>query len=94
MNYQKKERPVAVCTVCGALGHTLRNIGERCGKPYGGKRCLGVRGRATDWADWRECPRCNGTGYDAGNECPLCLKNGWLYVRPKPTVRDTQPTQQ
>jgi hypothetical protein len=87
MNDQKKQQPVAVCTVCGAFGYTMRNIGERCGKPYGGRRCIGVRGRATDWANWKECPKCGATGLHEGNECNVCLKSGWLYVRP--TVHET-----
>ena len=82
MYYQKKQQPVAVCTQCGAFGYSTRYIGERCGKPCGGRRCMGVRGRATDWADWKECPNCGGTGHYEGNECSRCLRSGWLYVRP------------
>ena len=43
---------------------------------------MGVRGRATEWANWRECPQCSATGLHEGEECSLCLRNGWLYVRP------------
>ena len=78
----KKQQPVAVCTECGAFGYTMRYIGERCGKPQGGNRCSGVRGRATDWSNWKECPKCAATGRYEGDECSMCLKSGWLYVRP------------
>ena len=81
MYYQMKEQPVAVCTVCGAFGYSTRYIGERCGKPDGDRRCIGVRGRATDPADWKRCPKCGGTGRYEGNECGLCLNKGLLYVR-------------
>jgi hypothetical protein len=52
----KKQQPVAVCTECGAFGYTMRYIGERCGKPQGGNRCAGVRGRATDWSQLEGVP--------------------------------------
>ena len=82
MNDPKKQQPVAVCTECGAFGYSMRNIGERCGKPDGGRRCMGVRGRATDWANWKECPKCRATGRHEGEACGLCLGSGWMYVRP------------
>jgi hypothetical protein len=78
---QKKERPVAVCTVCGAFGYSTRYIGERCGKPDWGRRCAGIRARATDPENWKLCPACDGTGRREGQECNLCLNRGWLYVR-------------
>jgi hypothetical protein len=53
MYYQAKQQPVAVCTVCGAFGYSTRYIGERCGKPDGGRRCMGIRVRVTDVADWK-----------------------------------------
>ena len=84
---KKQQQPVAVCTECGAYGHNMRNIGERCGKPNGARRCAGVRARATASAHWRECPKCAATGLDDGNECNVCLKSGWLYLGP--TVRET-----
>jgi len=81
MYYPAKQQPVAVCTVCGAFGYTTSYIGVRCGKPDGGRRCPGVRARATDRADWKECPRCRGTGRGEDRECTFCLGRGWLYVR-------------
>jgi hypothetical protein len=80
MNSQRKQQPVAVCTQCGAFGYTVRYIGERCGKPNGGRRCMGVRGRATEGANWKECPKCGATGRQDGKECSMCLGSGWLYV--------------
>jgi len=81
MNDPKKQKPVAVCTECGAYGYSVRNIGERCGKPYGGRRCAGVRARATDPTNWKECPRCGATGHHEGEECSLCLGSGWIRVQ-------------
>ena len=81
MYYQMKEQPVAVCTVCGAFGYSTRYIGERCGKPDGGRRCTGIRGRATDPDDWKRCPKCGGTGHYERSGCSLCLDRGWVYVR-------------
>ena len=75
-----KERPVAVCTVCRAFGYSVRHIGERCGKPDGGRRCMGIRA-ATQPEDWKQCPDCDGTGRREDGECKLCWSRGWLYVR-------------
>jgi len=80
MFYQPKQQPVAVCTVCGAFGYSTRYIGERCGKPAGGRRCMGVRARATDEENWRRCPKCGGTGRHNGDECNVCWNTGWLYL--------------
>ena len=82
MFYQTKQQPVAVCTVCRAFGYSTRYIGERCGKPDGGNRCAGIRARATDPENWKQCPKCSGTGRTENGECNLCLNRGWLYVRP------------
>ena len=81
MFYQTKQQPVAVCTACGAYGYSTRYIGERCGKPDGGGRCRGIRARATDPANWKQCPKCSGTGRYENNECNVCLNRGWLFVR-------------
>ena len=81
MYYQKKQQPVAVCTVCGAFGYSTHYIGQRCGKPDGGRRCMGVRARASDEANWKQCPKCSGTGRDETSECNICLGRGWLHVR-------------
>lgn len=81
MYYQKKQQPVAVCTVCGAFGYSTHYIGQRCGKPDGGRRCMGVRARASDEANWKQCLKCSGTGRDESSECNACLGRGWLYVR-------------
>jgi DnaJ-class molecular chaperone len=81
MFVRSKERPVAVCSVCGAFGYSIRYIGERCGKPDGGRRCAGVR-TATDPQNWRQCPTCAGTGRVEDDECRSCWSRGWLYIRP------------
>jgi len=83
---QAKQQPVAVCTVCGAFGYSVRYIGERCGKPDGGRRCAGIRARANSPESWRLCPRCSGTGRLEDGECGCCLNRGWLYVRPAVAV--------
>jgi hypothetical protein len=79
---QAKQQPVAVCTVCGSFGYSTRYIGERCGKPDGGRRCAGIRARATSPDEWKQCPRCEGTGRLENEECGFCLNRGWLNVRP------------
>ena len=76
-----KQRPIAVCTVCGSFGYSMRYIGERCGKPDGGRRCAGIRAAAIDQENWRQCPRCDGTGRLEDYECTFCWNRGWLYVR-------------
>ena len=79
---QPKQQPVAVCTVCGSFGYSTRYIGERCGKPNGGRRCAGIRARVSP-DSWKRCPRCNGTGQsEDAAECTFCWNRGWLYVRP------------
>lgn len=76
-----KTQPIAVCTVCGAFGHTRQYIGERCGKPYGGRRCNGIRARADNKDDWKPCMGCESTGRQGGDECLVCNGEGWLYIR-------------
>jgi DnaJ-class molecular chaperone len=78
---QPKQQPVAVCTVCGAFGYSIRYIGERCGRPDGGRRCAGIRARVAA-ENFKRCPKCNGTGRLESDECGFCLNRGWLYVRP------------
>jgi hypothetical protein len=78
---QPKQQPVAVCTVCGSFGYSVRYIGERCGKPDGGRRCVGIRARAAP-ENWKRCPKCDGAGRLEDDECGHCLNRGWLYVRP------------
>jgi DnaJ-class molecular chaperone len=77
---ETKPQPVAACTVCGAFGYSMRYIGERCGKPAGGRRCAGIRARVSS-ENWKLCPRCAGSGRDGDDECRYCLNRGWLHVR-------------
>ncbi len=86
MNFEKKQQPVAVCTVCGAYGHSVKYIDVRCGKPLGGNRCAGIRGDARNKKYWKECPKCNATGHFAKEECPMCYGKGWFYIKPTEEV--------
>jgi DnaJ-class molecular chaperone len=83
MYNQKKQQPVAVCSVCGAFGYSRQHINERCGKQYGARRCMGVRKSASDWDNWKECPKCSASGRYDGEECNMCYGSGWMYIRPK-----------
>ncbi|HVO47823.1 MAG TPA: hypothetical protein VMT29_15985 [Steroidobacteraceae bacterium] len=77
---QMKKQPVAVCSVCGGFGYNTRNIGERCGNPEGGRRCRGVRARATDSASWMRSPWCAGTGRWGDAECTHCFTFPRFYA--------------
>ena len=81
MIFQKKQQPVAYCTVCGAHGNSLLYINERCGKPLGGNRCNGIRGDARNRIYWKECLKCEGTGHYGKDECPVCYGRGWFYLK-------------
>lgn len=85
----KKPRPVAICTRCGAI-YSLSGVNERCGRTVtGNKRCGGGISSALNDNDWEECPSCAATGDKGGAICASCAGTGWLFVRDKwPKKRD------
>jgi hypothetical protein len=76
-----REKPCAVCTVCGKYGFVMSVINERCGNRHNGKRCKGVWGSALNVGDWVECESCNGTGSSKGTPCAGCQASGWRFAR-------------
>ena len=77
----QREKPVAVCAVCGKYGYVLSVIGERCGWRYNNKRCKGVWGSAVNVEDWEECDICGGTGRGKKDACVSCQGSGWIFAR-------------
>jgi hypothetical protein len=75
--------PAAVCTRCGAI---LRRgaehlINEQCAERPNGRRCGGVYGSALEGTDWQRCPICLGRGEALIEQCDVCQRTGWVYVR-------------
>ena len=70
-----KNKPVAVCTVCGEYTSRIEVINEQCHIRQGKKRCSGVFGSALNIDDWAECSRCKGSG------CEACQGCGVMFVR-------------
>jgi DnaJ-class molecular chaperone len=75
-----REKPVAVCTVCGAVSYGLNLYGP-CGRMVGGKRCRGVKRSRLNEADWAQCEACGGSGRVTGSKCETCDGVGWKDVR-------------
>lgn len=81
---EKREKPVAVCTRCGAYSRRVEVINQRCSNVYGRKRCKGVWGSALNYNDWEECPTCEATGRESSGRCSQCDGFAWIYVRRSP----------
>jgi DnaJ-class molecular chaperone len=47
---------------------------------------MGVRARATGPENWKQCPRCSGTGHCGDDDCSFCLGLGWLRGQPAEPV--------
>jgi hypothetical protein len=78
-----REKPCAICAVCGKYGSVISVIGKRCGNRHDGKRCKGVWRSAVNDGDWKECKSCDGAGGREGNPCKSCQGSGWIFSRPK-----------
>jgi DnaJ-class molecular chaperone len=76
-----REKPIAVCTKCGAMSYVGTLIGGSCGRTVGGKRCRGVNRSALNETDWAPCDRCAGSGLVLSSRCDDCRGAGWLFVR-------------
>ena len=76
-----KNKPVAVCTICGATTHNASSINTPCGNRPEGKKCRGVFGSTLAPNDWEECPSCHGLGQEGHSRCLQCDGDGWLYAR-------------
>ena len=74
-------KPVAVCTICGAVSYNPAGINERCGRMVRRKRCRGVNGSALNEDDWALCDECVGEGLSGNARCQRCDGAGWLFVR-------------
>jgi hypothetical protein len=88
----KKRKPVAVCTRCGAYSLAAECINQPCRRPVGrNKKCNGCWGSALNIGDWETCHYCKGTGdpprddivaqTDRTSVCTSCRGTGWIYVR-------------
>ena len=77
----KRPRPVAVCTVCGAVSYSSNLISGLCDRRVANKRCDGINGSALRTTDWDECPECAGSGTSGATQCGQCEGSGWLCVR-------------
>lgn len=77
----KKERPLAVCTRCGAYSRNLGQINQRCHVIVNRKRCKGVMHGKQRPDDWMECNSCEATGRMEGATCDLCSGEAWLLAR-------------
>jgi len=73
----KRGKPDAVCTACGAYGrNVVMNEDHRCSP-----RKRGAWRSMLHPDDWKECDRCGGTGRRAGQRCDGCAGEGWHIAR-------------
>jgi DnaJ-class molecular chaperone len=77
----KLNKPVTICTNCGAPGYHIGLASGKCGRMIGRKRCKGTNQSAIGEKDWAECPSCTATGQKGDKTCRQCDGSGWLYVR-------------
>lgn len=79
MRRDKKEKPLAVCSVCQALTDRRDNLNHRCSQVVNGRRCSGMFQSALTRL-WDECQGCEGTGQIGTQACTECRGFGWkLY---------------
>jgi hypothetical protein len=76
----KKEKPLAVCTVCGAYTRDIAYVNSRCNKVVTGRRCWGIFRPALGQA-WTECLECKGYGILGSLPCRECNGFGWKLVK-------------
>lgn len=77
MPRQKKDKPLGICTVCGALTMAHEDVNSRCHKVVTGRRCSGVF-RSGLGQVWTECEGCRGYGVVGSVPCKECKGFGWL----------------
>lgn len=79
MRPQKKDKPLAVCSVCQALTERRDQLNHRCDRIVSGRRCYG-RFQSGLTRLWDECQGCDGTGKVGTLPCVECKGYGWkLY---------------
>jgi hypothetical protein len=76
----KKEKPLAVCTVCGTYTDQVAYVNSRCNKTVTGRRCSGIFRSGLGQA-WTECLECKGYGRLGSLECRECKGFGWQLVK-------------
>ena len=72
--------PIAICTRCKTPISNAILINDRCGKRFDGVRCNGVYRSALNYADWKKCAACAGSGLHAKKRCEDCQGTGWQYI--------------
>jgi hypothetical protein len=73
--------PIGICTGCKTPISNSILLNERCDRRFDGVRCNGVYRGALDYADWKRCETCAGSGLHPGKKrCDECHGNGWQYV--------------
>jgi hypothetical protein len=75
-----RQRPVTVCTNCGAHGYNIQLANGRCGHIANGRRCQGINQSALQECDWAECSTCAATGFEGKRYCRQCDGSGWVFT--------------
>ena len=75
----KKEKPLAVCNVCGTFTDKRRNISHRCDETRHGRRCSGTY-KSNLGHVWNECQVCYGIGKIGSEACVECTGWGWTLM--------------
>ena len=76
----KKDKPLAVCNVCGAYTDQSVYVNSRCNKVVTGRRCSGLF-RAVLGQAWIECPECKGYAFVGSVPCRECKGFGWQLMK-------------
>ena len=76
MRPEKKEKPLAVCSVCQALSNEHAHLNHRCSQIVNGRRCYGIYKSALTYL-WDACEGCECTGRVGTQVCTECKGFGW-----------------
>jgi hypothetical protein len=73
---QKKEKPLAVCSVCHALSNEHAHLNHRCNEIVNNRRCYGIYKSGLTFL-WDACEGCDSTGRVGTQVCTECHGYGW-----------------
>ena len=76
MRAPRKEKPLAVCSVCHALTDRHELLNHRCNAIVNNRRCYGIYKSGLAYL-WDRCEGCECTGRVGSKVCSECKGYGW-----------------
>ena len=73
-----RNKPVAMCTRCGAISFDLRESNSKSSEIVNNIQCEGIMRAMVNYDDWTLCPTCDGEGKVGMDMCRECRLVGWI----------------